>query len=150
MVSVGQTLTVHVAAAVDAPIVLPLQSASDTAEVPASVTVGPNGGAFTVKGLKAGALVIFLTLPSENGGGTAILDGEVAAAPTTVTITQIAPASGPTAGGTSVTLSGANFRADCALFFGGIPATNVVFVSAANMTAATPAHVAGAVEVTAM
>src|SRR5204863_3359000 len=128
------------ASPLDGTVALPLTAAGGTAEVPASVNVSPGGGTFAVKGLKSGPLVLFFTLPSQNGGGTAILNGEVAEAPTTVTISQLSPASGPTAGGTAVTLSGANFRANCTLLFGGIPAVSAALVSAASMTATTPAH----------
>jgi hypothetical protein len=149
-VYVGQTATVHVTVSpFDAPVALPLAVVGDTAEVPASVNVDAGGGNFTVKGLKAGTLMINATLPPQNGNGTATLFGNILAAPTTVTILKVAPASGPTAGGTTVTLTGANFRADCTIAFGGIPATNVAYQSATSMTAAAPAHVAGSVDVTA-
>jgi hypothetical protein len=149
-VYVGQTATVHVTVSpFDAPVSLPLAVVGDTAQVPASVNVDAGGGNFTVKGLKAGTLMINATLPPQNGNGTATLFGNVLAAPTTVTILNVAPPSGPTAGGTNVTLTGANFRADCTVAFGGIPATNVAYQSATSMTAAAPAHVAGSVDVTA-
>ena len=150
-VYVGQTLNVRVTASpLDGTVALPLTAVGGTAEVPASVNVGPTGGTLGIKGVKAGALVVFITLPSQNGGGTAILSGDVADAPTTVTISRLSPASGPSAGGTSVTLSGANFHADCSLLFGGVPATDVAFVNSSSMTAVTPAHAAGAVDVAAM
>jgi len=147
---VGQTATVKVTVApFDAPVNLPLQTVGDTAEVPASVNVDANGGTFTVKGLKPGTLMINATLPPQNGNGTATLFGNVLAAPTTVTILQVAPASGPTSGGTNVTMTGVNFRAECSYAFGGVPATNVAYQSATSMTATSPAHAAGSVDVTA-
>jgi phosphoesterase family protein/IPT/TIG domain-containing protein len=63
-------------------------------------------------------------------------------------INSITPASGLTGGGTSVTISGANFTPGPAVFFGGLPATNVNVVSGTTLTAVTPAHAAGAVAVT--
>ena len=147
---VGQTASVKVTVApLDAPINLPLQTVGDTVEVPASVNVDANGGTFTVKGLKPGTLMINATLPPQNGNGTATLFGNVLAAPTTVTILQVAPASGPTSGGTTVTMTGVNFRADCSYAFGGVPATNVAYQSATSMTAMSPAHAAGSVDITA-
>jgi hypothetical protein len=46
-----------------------------------------------------------------------------------------------------VTINGANLRADCTIRFGGVPATNINFVSASSMTATTPEHAPGAVDV---
>jgi Calx-beta domain/IPT/TIG domain len=147
---VGQTVNVHVTfAPFDGPVSLPLGSVGDNVQVPASVNVDATGGTFAIKGLKTGTMVVVATLPPQNGNGTVQLFGNVLAAPTTVTILGIAPASGPTTGGTNVNLTGANFSANCTYTFGGTPATNVAYQSATAMTANTPAHVAGAVDVTA-
>lgn len=65
------------------------------------------------------------------------------------TVTSVAPPSGPAAGGTNVTITGANFGAGARVFFDGILATNIVVApSGTSMTATTPAHAAGAVTVT--
>ena len=53
-----------------------------------------------------------------------------------------------TAGGTAVTITGANFAAGATVTFGGTAATNVVVVSSTTITATTPAGSAGAVTVT--
>ncbi len=63
------------------------------------------------------------------------------------TVTAVNPASGPTTGGTSVTIAGTNFVAGAAVTFGGTAATGVAFVSATSLTCTTPAHGAGAVNV---
>ena len=63
-------------------------------------------------------------------------------------ITSISPVSGPVGGGTPVTIIGENFVRDTAVNFGGIAAASVTFVSSTQLTATTPAHVAGAVNVT--
>ena len=49
------------------------------------------------------------------------------------------PNSGPTAGGTAVTITGTNFAAGATVTFGGTAATNVVVVSSTSITATTPA-----------
>ena len=54
------------------------------------------------------------------------------------TITSVAPTSGPTSGGTSVTITGTNFFAPATVTFGGVAATNVVVVNATTITANTP------------
>ena len=61
--------------------------------------------------------------------------------------TSISPTSGPTGGGTPVTISGTNFASGATVTFGGTAATNVVVVSSTTITATTPAHAAGAVNV---
>ena len=63
------------------------------------------------------------------------------------TITSISPNSGSINGGTAVTITGTNFVAGATVTFGGTAATNVTVVSSTSITATTPAHAAGAVNV---
>ena len=63
------------------------------------------------------------------------------------TVTAISPTSGSTNGGTAVTIIGTNFASGVSVTFGGTAATNVVVVSGNSITATTPAHAAGAVNV---
>lgn len=61
-----------------------------------------------------------------------------------ISITDIAPNTGTSAGGTSVTITGTGFTADCVVLFGDIevdfePATNVVFVNSTEITCDSPA-----------
>ena len=65
----------------------------------------------------------------------------------TLTLTGVDPASGPTAGGTQVTLTGTNFASNTLASFGGTLATNITVVNSTTMTATTPAHSAGPVTV---
>ncbi len=67
---------------------------------------------------------------------------------TSTTASSVSPNSGPTAGGTAVTITGTNFAAGATVTFGGTAATNVVMVSGTQITATTPAGNAGAVTVT--
>jgi hypothetical protein len=60
------------------------------------------------------------------------------------TVTGISPASGPAAGGTSVTITGTGFAAGATVTLGGVAATGVTVVNATSITATTAAH-AGAV-----
>lgn len=62
-------------------------------------------------------------------------------------VTGIVPSTGSTAGGTSVTISGTNFVPGATVDIGGSPATSVVFVDPNTLTAVTPAHAVGAVDV---
>ncbi len=66
----------------------------------------------------------------------------------TPTITGIAPTSGPTNGGTAVTVTGSNFQAGTQLKIGGLPAGDLVVVDDTTITANTPGVPAGAVDVT--
>lgn len=62
-------------------------------------------------------------------------------------VESVAPAAGPSAGGTAVTISGRAFADPAQVFFGGMPATDVVVVSATEITATAPAGAAGFVDV---
>ena len=94
----------------------------------------------------AGAVDVVVT-NSNNLSGT-LANGYTYNAPSTaVTITSIAPNSGTTSGGTGVTIAGSNFAAGATVSFGGVPATNVNVVSPTSITATTPAHEFGAVNV---
>jgi len=62
------------------------------------------------------------------------------------TVSGILPASGPTGGGTVVTISGTGFLSNPGVKFGGVSATNVS-ATATSITATAPAHAAGKVDV---
>src|SRR5439155_21215829 len=62
-------------------------------------------------------------------------------------VASIAPTAGPTAGNTSVTITGTSFVTGATVKVGGVAATNVTFVNGTSLTATTPAHAAGAVDV---
>ena len=57
------------------------------------------------------------------------------------------PASGSNAGGTSVTLTGTAFTGASGVTFGGTAATGIMVVNDTTITATTPAHAVGAVDV---
>jgi Domain of unknown function (DUF1929)/IPT/TIG domain/Glyoxal oxidase N-terminus len=65
----------------------------------------------------------------------------------TPTLTGISPASGTAAGGTAVTITGTGFLAGATVIMGGTPATGVTVVNSTSITAITPAHDAGTVDV---
>jgi len=65
----------------------------------------------------------------------------------TPTVTDIDPASGTTAGGTPVTITGTNFLDGATATIDGEPCTDVVFVDSTSLTAVTPAGTAGAKDV---
>lgn len=114
--------------------------------VPSFVTV-PAGGSATipVTGLRAGTATLTATLPATNGGGSDTLPVTVADTPM---ITNITPSSGPSAGGTPVTIQGRNFSAACTVSFGSRPAASTEFGDASTLIVTTPSHDAGTTTVT--
>jgi hypothetical protein len=62
-------------------------------------------------------------------------------------VTAISPSTGTSFGGTAVTITGRNFTTGTSLTFGGTPATDVVVNDSASITATTPVHPAGTVDV---
>ena len=63
------------------------------------------------------------------------------------TLTDIAPASGPLTGGTSLTLTGASFRPGALVKLGTSDCLNIQVVSSTQLKCTTPAHASGAVSV---
>jgi hypothetical protein len=62
-------------------------------------------------------------------------------------VTSVAPASGPAAGGTSVTITGTGFVSGATVSVGGTGAAGVTVAGATSITATTPAHASGPVNV---
>ena len=63
-------------------------------------------------------------------------------------VTSVNPASGTELGGTSMTIAGSNFQRGATVTFDDSTATHVVVVSSVTITAITPAHRVGTVDVT--
>jgi len=61
------------------------------------------------------------------------------------TISGVSPNSGPTVGGTAVTITGTNFVAGATVTIGTTPAASVTVINSSTITATTPAGSAGAV-----
>ncbi len=68
--------------------------------------------------------------------------------PPAPTVTAVSPVSGPTAGGTTITVTGTGFQTGATVTVGGAAATSVTVLSAATITAVTPAGTAGPANVT--
>jgi len=92
----------------------------------------------------AGKVDVIVTTSDGTGTGTQLFT-YVAQAPPTVT--GIAPTSGPTGGGTTITITGTNFTGATSVSVGGNPATFVQVVSATTITAHTPPGAAGIADV---
>jgi len=61
--------------------------------------------------------------------------------------TSVAPASGASAGGANVTITGSGFQTGATVTFGDVAATNTVVVNENTITATTPAHAPGAADI---
>lgn len=68
-------------------------------------------------------------------------------APPTLRLEEVAPGSGPVAGGTTITLRGAGFTPQISVRVGALGASQVTHVDAATLTAVTPAGSPGAADV---
>jgi hypothetical protein len=127
-----------------------------------SVTVTPAGsGTITVNGtpvasgaasgaisLTAGVEETITVVARETGKTAKTYTIKVTRAlPSVPTISPIIPNAGPLAGGTVVTITGTNFAGTPSVTFGGNAATNVAVVDSTTITARTPAHAVGAVDV---
>ncbi len=89
---------------------------------------------------------------SASGGFQAVTSNDSSSTSITVTsavptLTNVSPSSGPTAGGTSVTLTGTNFTGATSVTFGGTAASSFTVNGATQITATAPAHAAGAVDI---
>ena len=93
----------------------------------------------------SGAVNVVVTNPG--GQSATSTNGYSYAAAPAPTVSAVNPTSGPTAGGTSVTISGTGFGAGATVKFGGTAATGVVVNNSTTITATTPAHAAGPVDV---
>ncbi|PTL79262.1 IPT/TIG domain-containing protein [Vitiosangium sp. GDMCC 1.1324] len=115
---------------VAAPVVEVASPSSLTATTPAHV---------------AGRVDVTVTNPDGQG---ATLAGAFTyeAAPPPV-LSSVSPAAGPSSGGTSVTLRGSGFAPGATVRFGGVAATSVLVVSGTSISAVSPAHEPGRVDV---
>jgi len=63
------------------------------------------------------------------------------------TVTSVSPTSGPSAGGTAVTITGSDFQQNATVAFGGVEATPVTVAGAIQIQTQTPAHPSGTVDI---
>jgi hypothetical protein len=110
----------------------------------------PTTGAYSLIAsgiLNVGAQAFTPPGPNGAGDGDWVLVLEAGAQASSPTLASLAPSSGPTIGGTTVTLTGTNFGTGATVSFGGTLATGVTVMSPTSLTAVTPAHAAGSVSV---
>jgi hypothetical protein len=104
-----------------------LRYTANATTTPASVTITA-----TVPAHAAGLVSVVVTNPDgQKASGNYTYN---ALAPT---VSAVSPASGPSVGGTTVTITGTNFASGATVVFGASPAASVTFVSATSLKAVT-------------
>lgn len=76
-----------------------------------------------------------------------LVNGSITVPAAAPTVTGCNPSSGPTTGGTPVSISGTNFQNGATVSIGGVAATGVGFIGSTSLSATTGAHAAGAANV---
>ncbi len=112
-----------------------------------TITAGTGTNSITYTAGAVGTLTLNVTVTT-GAGCSDTKSANVNVVLPTVTVTSVSPTGGTIAGGSSVTINGTGFNAGATVTFGGSAATNVVVVSSIKITARTPAHTLGAVNVT--
>ena len=127
-----------------------------TAEVgyrqPPNPSQDPQGfvtsGSYSIT-LPAGVTKMFsyAVLTVGNGSGTATVAASCTPGAVAPTVTGVSPTSGPTGGGTTVTITGTGFTGATAVKFGANNAASYAVNSNTQITATSPAGTAGAVDI---
>ncbi len=114
-------------------------AASFTVDTPSQITA-------TSPAHAPGTVDVTATTASGTSGTSANDEFTYVATPT---ITSVSPSSGPAAGGTSVTITGTDLTGATDVNFGVVPAASFTVDNATQITATSPAHAPGLVDVTA-
>ncbi|HET9180173.1 MAG TPA: IPT/TIG domain-containing protein [Terriglobia bacterium] len=94
----------------------------------------------------SGSVSVAVTNPDSTSA--ALPGGFTFGASSSLAVSSVSPFSGPAAGGTKVTISGANFQVGVSVTFGGLPAASVTLSNASTIVAVTPQHSSGTATVT--
>ena len=123
-------------------------TAVDFGATPGTGVVVNGGGTSLTVTAPAGAAAtvnVTVTTPSGTSATGAADDFTYFALPT---VTGVSPATGPSTGGTTVTVTGTNLAGASAVHFGANAATNVSPISPTSLTAVAPAGTPGVVDLT--
>ena len=100
----------------------------------------------SVPGLSVGTYDVTVTTPAGTSG-TSAADQFTAVAPPVPLVVGVMPTSGPTAGGTTVVITGDAFTGATGVLFGKVPATSFSADSDTQITAISPPQVSGTVDI---
>lgn len=115
--------------------------------LPAGLALNPATGEVTGTVQAPVAVTTVYTITATSGGRQATSTLTQTDTPSSPTITSVQPASGPTGGGTTVTITGTDFEAGATVTFGGVAGT-VTALGATTISVVTPPSSAGVVDVT--
>ncbi|WP_033408949.1 Ig-like domain-containing protein [Rudaea cellulosilytica] len=107
-----------------------------------------SGATATISGTATAPGTASCTVTASNGVSPDATQALVVNATAGPTVTAVSPPNGPTAGGTVVTITGANFTGATAVRFGATPATTFTVNLPTQITATAPAGSSGTVDVT--
>jgi hypothetical protein len=113
----------------------------------ASFTVNSDTS-LTVPVPPAAAGLVDVTVASVGGSSATGAADQYTFVATAPSVTAVSPNRGPTGGGTSVTITGANLNGATGVSFGSTPASSVTLVSPTQITATSPAGSAGMIDIT--
>jgi len=128
----------------------PTPSLQESGALPAGVTFTDNGdGTGSLAGTPApGTAGSYpITISATNGADPDAVQDLTFNVVTTPTITSVSPSSGPSAGGTSVTISGSSYIGVTSVTVGGNPVENLSVTSPDSMTITTPTGTVGSADV---
>ena len=117
-----------------------------TATLTGSPAVTNGSGIAGVTATAAGRPGVFSVAATTNGVNATFTLTDIADPASTVTLTGFSPPTGPTGGGNSVVLTGANLTGASSVSVGGTNAT-VTANTATSITVTAPAHAAGTVDI---
>jgi hypothetical protein len=115
--------------------------------LPTGLSMASSTGAITGTPTVTSSATTYTVTVTDANSATGTATFSLTVIPPGPTVSSVSPVSGPTAGGTSVTISGGNFTGASAVTFGGVAATSFTVNSAAQISATAPAHAVGAVDV---
>ena len=91
---------------------------------------------------------VSITVTDPDSQSASLASGFTYTSPTTLSVSGASPATGPTSGGTAVTITGKGFQAGATVRFGASQSTAVTVASSTQINATSPAGSAGIVSIT--